>query len=141
MKVNTLAMSVAIGLICMSAVFYSGKAIAGAQFNVSSLKATYAAIYWGKLAGTGVFICDGKGHFTGRETFTIGTKVCEATIKGTYTVNPDGRGTDSADFTTTTPGCKGGHYTQSLVIAGSGKLVLLSNTNGDHLNEEWHLQK
>jgi len=69
------------------------------------------------------------------------TTPCEATISGTYTINPDGSGTDSIAFTTSSPGCASGTYTQALAIAQRGELVLLSNTNGDQINEEWHLQR
>ncbi len=57
-----------------------------------------------------------------------------------YTVNPDGTGTDSITFTSTTPGCTSGSYTQSLVLGSKGDPVLLSNINGDQINEEWHRQ-
>jgi hypothetical protein len=90
--------------------------------------------------GTGVFVSDGAGNLSGHQTYTASTTVCEAAIKGTYTVNPDGTGTASIHFTSTTPGCKDGSYTQSLVIGNAGALVLLSNTNGDQIDEERHLQ-
>jgi hypothetical protein len=66
---------------------------------------------------------------------------CEAKLSGTYTINPDGSGANSIAFTTSTPGCTSGTYTQSMAIAQRGELVLLSNTNGDQINEEWHLQR
>jgi hypothetical protein len=127
----------------------SGKADAQKGFGLSNLKGTYAGIFSGKvntgsglipLLGTGIFIADGAGNLSGHETYTFNTTACEATIKGTYTINPDGAGTDSVTFTPTTPGCIGGSYTQSLAIGSAGDLVLLSNTNGDQINEEWHLQ-
>ncbi len=136
----------AIGLLLAPAAG-GGTAAAKKGFGLSSIKGSYAGIFSGKtssgleLLGTGVFISDGEGGLTGHETFTVDATVCDATIKGTYTVNPDGTGADSIDFTTTTPGCTSGSYTQSLAVGGSGELVLLSNTNGDRINEEWHLQK
>ncbi len=120
------------------------------SYRLSSIKGSYAGIFTGRIKigaqllpfdGTGVFVSDGKGNLRGHETYTIDTAVCDATIEGTYTVNTDGTGTDTADFIASTPGCTGGSYTQSLVIANSGELVLLSNTNGDHISEEWHRQK
>ncbi len=127
----------------------SGKAAAQKGFGLSNLKGTYAGIFSGKantgsrlipLLGTGIFIADGAGNLSGHETYTFGTTACEAAIKGTYSINPDGTGTDSVTFTPATSGCIGGSYTQSLAIGSSGDLVLLSNTNGDQINEEWHLQ-
>jgi hypothetical protein len=127
----------------------SGKASAQKGFSLSSLKGSYAGTFSGKantgtqllpLLGTGVFVSDGAGNLSGHQTYTVSTTVCEAAIKGTYKVNPDGTGTASVHFTSTTPGCKDGSYTQSLVIGNAGALVLLSNTNGDQINEEWHLQ-
>lgn len=135
-----------IGLLFV-AIGFSGAAAAKEGFRLSSIKGSYASTFSGKsssgveVLGTGVFVSDGEGNLSGHETLTVDTTVCEATIKGAYTVNPDGTGTDSIDFTATTAGCASGSYTQSLVIAGSGELVLLSNTNGDRINEQWHLQK
>jgi hypothetical protein len=148
MRLKNLRALAAASLLFISA-SCNGNASAQKAFSLSSLKGSYAGIFFGKintgtqlipLLGTGVFISDGAGNLSGHETFTINTTPCEATIKGTYTVNPDGTGTDSATFTATTPGCSGGSYTQSLVIGSAGDLVLLSNTNGDQINEEWHLQ-
>jgi hypothetical protein len=119
-------------------------------YSKASLNGSYAGIFSGTIPhktrsetilGTGVFIADGKGHLTGAETYTIGTTTCEATLSGTYTVGPDGRGSDSITFTPTTAGCTGGTYTQSLVIAGGGSLVLLANTNGQQIQEQWYIQQ
>jgi hypothetical protein len=127
----------------------SGTAAAQGGFSLASVRGSYAGIFEGKInvngallefLGTGIFTADGKGNFTGTETYTVVTTPCQATVSGTYTVSPDGSGTNSATFTTTSPGCSSGSYTQSLAIGQVGKLVLLSNTNGDQVNEEWHLQ-
>jgi hypothetical protein len=127
-----------------------GAANAAGGFSLASLKGSYAGIFSGTIPGTtgtetilgtGVFIADGKGHLKGRETYTVGTTVCEATLSGTYTVGRDGRGTDAVTFTALTPGCTGGTYTQSLAIAGGGSQVLLANTNGQQIEERWYLQK
>lgn len=124
-------------------------ATAEGGFSLASIHGSYAGIFEGKIntsggllefLGTGIFVADGKGNFTGTETYTVVTTPCQATVSGTYTVNPDGSGTNTATFTTSSPGCSSGTYTQSLAIGQSGKLVLLSNTNGDQINEEWHLQ-
>lgn len=126
-----------------------GTAAAQGGFSLASIHGSYAGIFEGKIntsggllefLGTGIFVADGKGNFTGTETYTVVSTPCVATVSGTYTVNPDGSGTNTASFTTTSPGCSSGIYTQTLAIGQSGHLVLLSNTNGDQVNEEWHLQ-
>lgn len=118
-------------------------------FSLASLKGSYAGLFSGLIStpaglvailGTGVFVADGAGKFSGHESYTVDGKACTATVSGTYTVNPDGTGTSQTSFTTSTPGCVSGTYTQSLVIAQKGRLVLLSNSNADRITEEWHLQ-
>ena len=147
MKVKTLGVLAALSLVCVSC---GGSGNAGAAgFSLASMKGSFAGIFSGKIntgtqllafLGTGIFVADGAGNLTGHETYTVVTTPCNATIKGTYTVMPDGSGTASVTFTTSTPGCTSGSYTQSLAIAQAGQLVLLSNTNGDQINEQWHLQ-
>ena len=147
-RIENLGMLIALSLLTVSC---GGKGTAAAEggFTLASIRGSYAGIFEGKIntsggllefLGTGIFVADGKGNFTGTETYTVVTTPCQATVSGTYTVNPDGSGTNSATFTTTSPGCSSGTYTQSLAIGQSGRLVLLSNTNGDQINEEWHLQ-
>jgi len=149
MKLKTLGVLMAGVSLLFVAASCSGNASAQKAFSLSSLKGSYASSFSGQantgtrlvpLTGNGVFFSDGLGNLSGHETYTVNTAVCDATIKGTYTVNPDGSGTDAITFTTSTAGCVGGSYTQSLVIANSGDLIVLSNTNGDQINEEWHLQ-
>ncbi|HUO03649.1 MAG TPA: hypothetical protein VMU16_00500 [Candidatus Binataceae bacterium] len=145
----TAVLAVAIAVILFSDTL-EGTAAARAGFSTASMKGSYAGIFSGQantgeslisLLGTGIFIADGKGNLTGHETYTFGTTPCQAAILGTYQVDADGSGTDSVTFTTSSPGCVSGAYTQSLAIADKGDLVLLSNTNGDQINEEWHRQK
>jgi hypothetical protein len=149
MKLMALSALAALSLIAVSC-GDGGQAGAHPGFSLASVKGSYAGIFTGNIntgtqflpiLGTGVFISDGAGNLTGHETYTVVSTPCEATIEGTYTVGPDGTGADSVKFMTSTPGCTGGSYTQSLAIAQSGKLVLLSNTNVDQINEEWQLQK
>jgi hypothetical protein len=148
MKPTALGALVALSLIAVSC-GGDRKAVAHSGFSIANLKGSYAGIFSGNIntgtqflpvLGTGVFVSDGAGNLTGHETYTVVSTPCEATIEGTYTVGPDGTGTDSIKFMTSSPGCTGGNYTQGLAIAQSGQLVLLSNTNGDQINEEWHLQ-
>jgi len=122
----------------------------GQNFSVASLHGGYASrfsgeVYTGKdwipILGTGVFIADGSGHLSGRETFMVGTQVCTATITGTYAVEADGTGSNAIAYKAE-PGCESGSYTQSLAIARHGELVLLVNTNaGNRIEEEWHSQR
>ncbi len=101
----------------------------------------YIGKAWVPIFGTGVFIADGNGHLSGRETYTIGTQVCTATITGTYAVASDGTGSDAITFQGE-PGCQGGSYTQSLAIGHHGERVLLVNTNaGNRIEEEWLSQR
>ena len=126
-----------------------GAASAGG-FSLASLNGHYAGIFSGTvphktgtetILGTGIFIADGKGNLHGRETYTVGATVCEASLSGTYTVGRDGRGTDTITFTALSAGCASGSFTQSLVIASGGSLVLLANTNGQQIQEQWYLQQ
>ena len=120
-------------------------------FSLASLRGNYAMEFsgqfmsggrWAPIMGTGIVASDGRGNLGGAETYSTDTQSCDATLSGTYTVAPDGRGTVSLTFSSTTPGCVGGSYTQSLAIAGNGDLVLLSNTNpGNLIEEKWYLQK
>jgi hypothetical protein len=148
MRLKIFGVLAALSLLSISCGGSSGKARA-AGFSVASLKGSYAGIFSGNIytgtehlpfLGTGIFIADGAGNLTGHETYTVVTTPCDATIKGTYTVEADGSGTNAVTFTTTSPGCTSGTYTQSLAISQSNELVLLSNTNGDQINEQWHLQ-
>ncbi len=120
------------------------------SFSVATLRGGYAGRFsgevdtgkaWVPILGTGVFIADGGGHLSGRETYMVGTQVCTATITGTYAVESDGTGSDAITYKAE-PGCEGGSYTQSLAIASHGDLVLLVNTNaGNRIEEEWHSQR
>lgn len=129
---------------------YTGSAGAARGFGLRSLKGSYSGMFTGKINtgtellpidGTGIFVADGSGNLSGEETYTVDTQACDADISGTYKVNPDGSGTNSVTFIPTTAGCTGGSYTQSFAIAEHGKLILLSNTNGDQITEEWYLQR
>ena len=50
----------------------------------------------------GTLDTDGKGNVTGgTETVSDGTNVCAGSLTGSYTVNPDGTGTLTINFSTT----------------------------------------
>ncbi len=128
----------------------NGDAAPRQGFSVAALHGAYAGRFsgdvdtgkgWVPILGTGVFIADGAGHLSGRETYMVGTQVCTATIAGTYAVAADGTGSDAVTFKAE-PGCQSGSYTQSLAIGRHGDLVLLVNTNaGNRIEEEWHFQR
>lgn len=127
-----------------------GVAAAQKGFSPASIKGSYGSIFSGKIAiggglepfdGVGVFIADGKGNLIGHETYNLNGATCSATVQGTYTVAPDGSGTNSITFTSSAPGCASGTYAQSLVVAESGRLALLANTNSDLITEQWRLQR
>ncbi len=120
------------------------------NFSQATLHGGYASRFsgevdtgkaWVPILGTGVFIADGSGHLSGRETYLVGTQVCTAAITGTYMVESDGTGSDAITYKAES-GCEGGSYTQSLAISRHGDLVLLVNTNaGNRIEEEWHSQR
>ncbi len=142
-------LAVALGMLSIS-LAGSGNAAARSGFSFASLKGSYAGQFSGNIDaggsllpfhGVGIFVSDGKGNLSGHETYTVDTTPCEASISGTYTINADGSGTSAVTFTTSSPGCTSGSYTQGLAIAQRGKEIFLSNTNGDQISEEWHLQQ
>jgi hypothetical protein len=52
------------------------------------------------VAMDGTLVADGKGGLTGVQTLNIAGTVCSGTLKGSYSVNPDGTGTlDGVVFT------------------------------------------
>lgn len=136
----------------MYAVYPRGSAAAARPYTVKNLRGSYAGAFSGTIftggggtlliGGTGVFVADGKGNLSGHESFNLSGTPCNATVVGTYTINPDGSGTLSATFTTTDPGCESGTYTQSLALGDAGRVVVLSNSNpGQVINEQWQLQR
>jgi hypothetical protein len=129
-----------------------GSASAATTFSKSSIKGSYAmsfAVAVGGGAaidyagGTGVIVSDGNGSLSGSESFsdTDGTVCTDATISGTYTVNPNGTGTINISLTSTEPGCTES-FTESLAIANGGSLVKTTNlnTNVAQLSGDWTRQ-
>ena len=140
----------AIAMLCGASANAGGYG-AGLGFSARTIKGTYASTFQGSVIngstlepinGTAVLTSDGKGNITGKESFVFnGTTCTGVSSKGTYTVNADGSGTTSFVFTGGSPACSG-TYTQSLVIAESGKVVVLNNTNtANQISETWRLQK
>ena len=96
MRLRIFGLLAALSRLSISCGGNSGKA-GGAGFSLASLKGSYAGHLFGKIntgtqlltfLGTGIFISDGAGNLTGHETYTVVTTPCDATIKGTYTVQP-----------------------------------------------------
>ncbi len=126
-------------------------AAAARGYSLKNLRGNYAGEFSGTIfsnstallmSGTGLFTADGKGHIGGHESYTLNGTPCNATVSGTYAVNPDGTGTLSAEFNASGPGCESGSYTQSFAIGDSGHTVVLANSNkGQGINEVWRLQK
>lgn len=137
------------GVLC--AAYLRGNAAAARTYTLKSLRGAYAGRFSGTIftnngtllmGGTGVFVADGKGNITGHESYNLSGTPCNATVTGTYAVNPDGTGTLSAAFNTTDQGCESGTYTQSLAIGDSGRIVMLANSNpGQVIDEQWQLQR
>jgi|GEM_PF-3479884 hypothetical protein len=127
----------------------SSKANAQGGFSLASVKGSYAGLFTGKIQtsggllpflGTGVFTADGAGNLSGDETYTVNGAPCSATVQGTYQVNADGSGSDAVKYTDSGTGCTSGSYTQTFAIGQAGSLIVMVNTNGDQVSEEWHLQ-
>ncbi len=144
-KVGLLTVAAAGALIAVR----SAKAPAGFGFSKRSIRGSYASTFQGSVIqgssllpinGTAVLTADGNGNISGHESFVFNGTICtDVASTGTYTVNPDGSGTTSFNFTST-PECSG-TYTQSLAIAESGSIVVLNNTNaGNQISEIWRQQ-
>ena len=80
----------------------AGSGAANFGFSLGSVRGSYATSVHGTVDATGTLVADGAGNVTGgTETVSDGTNVCTGTITGSYTVNPDGTGTLTIHFTTT----------------------------------------
>src|SRR5215469_16418391 len=111
-------------------------ASAATTFSKSSIKGNYAMSFAVAVGGepisyaggTGVIVSDGNGNLSGSESFsdTDGTVCTDATISGTYTVNPNGTGTINISLTSSEPGCTES-FIESLAIASGGSLVKTTN--------------
>lgn len=74
-------------------------------FGRESFKGSYSMRFFGKTGGgapdggTGIVISDGVGKISGNLTENKDGAVCQFTLNGTYTVNPDGTGSITATGT------------------------------------------
>lgn len=114
------------------------------HFSLESIRGPYglrfsgsiinASGFSGPITGTGQIVADGRGTFTGSETFNVTGTVCEGPINGTYTVNSDGTGTVSFGFTPgsgSSKSCPSGTSTLSHVLVDEGNEIWLSQTDAN----------
>lgn len=89
-------------------------------------------------SGIGVAILDDHGNVAGIETFNTGTQICDVTLTGTYTVDPNGTGRMRIGSVSPIPGCSF-TFNASFVILEGGALLKLIGTDPGFivLNEEW----
>ncbi len=97
-------------------------------FGPGSFKGTYSLRFAGKTrsgnpeAGVGILTSDGVSKVTGSLTQNKDGVVCQFTLSGSYTVNPDGTGTITVTDTPSGGGCtaSGGSVASVLFNMGSG---------------------
>jgi hypothetical protein len=89
-------------------------------------------------SGIGAAVLDDQGAITGVETFNTGTTICEVTLSGTYTVDPNGTGRMTIGSVSPIPACSF-TFTAAFVILEGGNLLKLVGTEPGFviLNEEW----
>ncbi len=142
-KIRTIGLGILALMVCAGAGygFLSGTANARTGYTDKIIKGKYAfsfsvAVPEGSagtdfIGGAGVYRADGAGNLTGTESYnsTVGGtdhQCTDVAISGTYTVNPDGTGTDAITLSSSDPSCTGS-FSQALVIAEHGKEVKATN--------------
>lgn len=141
-KIRTIGLSMLALTVCAGGGFFllSGTASAKTGFTLRSIKGRYAFSFSVAIpettgavdfiGGTGVYKADGAGHLRGTESYNStlngGHSCSNVAVSGTYTVNPDGTGTDTITLTSSDPTCSGS-FSQALVIAEHGKVVKATN--------------
>ena len=117
-----------------------GIATAQTGFSLASIKGNCGFSFSAAIPGatsvefvgeTGVYHADGAGHLSGTESYNFttnggGHSCINVGISGTYTVNPDGTGTDSINLSSSDPQCSES-FQQALVIAQGDKVVKATN--------------
>lgn len=103
-------------------------------FSLGSVRGTYASTFHGTIDGTGTLVADGAGNIIGgTETVNDGTNSCTGSLTGSYTVNPDGTGALTINFTTTTSNfgaCPTVPTTNhAAIVVVSGRKVEVSGTD------------
>lgn len=118
----------------------SGGAISGFSpspgFSLRSVHGTYATTIQGTADAVGTLDADGAGNVTGgTETVSDGTNVCVGSITGSYTVNPDGTGTLTIHFTTSStihgacPSPSNPMINNAAIVVISGKRIVSTGTD------------
>jgi hypothetical protein len=143
--------SAAIFLACAITMMCGPGVSAQDAFSNASINGIYASSFQGSVIsgksllpinGTAIVSADGDGNLKGIESFVFNGTACENVVStGTYTVKGDGRGTASFKFTGLTKSCSGS-YSQSFVIAESGRVVVLVNVSpaSNQISEIWRQQ-
>ncbi len=101
-------------------------------FGPGSFKGTYSLRFAGKTrsgnpeAGVGILTSDGVSKVTGSLTQNKDGVVCQFTLGGSYTVNPDGTGTITVTETPSGGGCaaSGGSVVSVLFNMGKGAVIV-----------------
>lgn len=117
----------------------TGDAKAEQSFTVASIQGSYAVFFVVArpgpttvdfMSGTGVFHADGDGNLTGTESYNAtadGSYSCiDVVVTGTYSVNPDGRGTTDLTLSSPDPRCATS-FSQAIVVARGGDVVKVAN--------------
>ena len=90
-------------------------------------------------SGIGIFVADGLGNLTGTEVLNMPGLFCpDVKMTATYSIDAQGFGTMSAQFTSPTAGCSGS-FTSSLLVHDGGNLIraVSNSTRFVVLSEEW----
>ncbi len=131
--------------ICLlGVVLLAASLLNAANFSNATFKGTYALgfsgtdLTIGPIAGTGLLISDGEGGLTGSQTINDGGIVCDENLSGNYSIDADGTGSGSLTVESTSGGgiCEaavGNVVTFSLVLAGNGRSLRLSETNSNYV--------
>lgn len=103
---------------------------------MGSFSGNYALKGVGKSRGglpddlVGLLSSDGKGNVTGNTTENKDGTVCQFSLNGTYTVNPNGTGTITLAVTPLTPGCTANPSKVASVLFQMGNGAAFISING-----------
>jgi hypothetical protein len=90
-------------------------------------------------SGIGIFVADGVGNITGTEVLNLPGLLClDVKLTAAYSIDANGTGTLSAQFTSPITGCSG-NYTSSLLVHEGGNLItaVSNSTRFVVLSEVW----
>jgi hypothetical protein len=115
-------------------------------YSTYSLRGVYRVTYSGinlpeglPESGIGVFVADGAGRITGTEVLNFPGVFCpDVKVTATYSIDGNGLGTMSAEFTSPITGCSGNFTSSLLVHDGGNSVTAVSNsTRFVTLSEVW----